>query len=96
MDIDEYGNIIGLSRGACWRYEWRPLSGPPFIMSVPVSRILFIGFDHSAEFAARRNSTRFGFAKSATIHLGPALPRDLGAAYLGPDVAEARVEAGNP
>jgi hypothetical protein len=64
-------------------------------MSVPVSRILFIGSDHSAEFAARQNSNRFGFAESATIHLGPALPRDLGAAYLGSDLAETRIEAGN-
>jgi len=65
-------------------------------MSVPVSRILFFGSARSAEFAVRRYSSRFGFAKSATIHLGPALPRDLGAAYLGSDLAEARVEAGNP
>ena len=50
-------------------------------MSVPVSRILYL----------------FGKAEqAATIHLGPALPRDLGAAYLGSDLAEARVEAGNP
>ena len=65
-------------------------------MSVPVSRILFIGSDRSAEFAVRRNSNRLVSAKSATIHLGPALPRDLGAAYLGSDLAVARVEAGNP
>ena len=34
-------------------------------MSVPVSRILFFGSDHSAEFAVRRYSNRLGFAKSA-------------------------------
>lgn len=96
MDIDEHGNIVGLSRGVGWRYEWRPLSGPPFIMSVPVSRILFSSSIDYGRVSPWRNSNLFDEAEEATIHLGPALPRDLGAAYLGPDVAEARVEAGNP
>ena len=41
------------------------------------------------------NSNLFGEAEEAAIHLGSALPRDLGAAYLGLDLRLGAVRAGH-
>jgi len=52
---------------------------------MPVSRILYLFLAACSGAVPGGNCNLFGFAEqAATIHLGPALPRDLGAAYLGP------------
>ena len=59
-----------------------PLRGPKDYVSLPVSRILF--------------SNLFDEVEEVTIHLGPALPRGLGAAYLGFDPRRSENRAGYP
>ena len=70
--------------------------GAPCVVSLPISRILFSGIASAAGVCRMANSNLFGEAEEATIHLGPALPRDLGAAYLGLDLRLGAVRAGHP
>ena len=75
------------------------MAGPPKgprAVSLPISRILFSGIASSAGVCRMANSNLFGEAEEAAIHLGPALPRDLGAAYLGLDLRLGAVRAGHP
>ena len=71
-------------------------TGPISRVSMPVSRILYLFLAACSGAVPGGNCNLFGFAEqAATIHLGPALPRDLGAAYLGLDLRLGAVRAGH-
>ena len=64
---------------------------------MPVSRILYLFLAACSGAVPGGNCNLFGFAEqAATIHLGPALPRDLGAAYLGPGSRRNESRGGQP